>query len=78
MNLILVLENYIHGSRIYFRFPLKVEKILDYMLGRAFTCSKVTIETLGQRYEISSKLTITTARGRQWLSLVSLLLTLNM
>ena len=68
MNLILFLENYIHGSRIYFWFSLKVEKILDYILGRAFTCSKLTIETLEQRCEISSKLTITTARGCQWRS----------
>ena len=32
----------------------------------AFTCSKLTIETLGQRCEICSKLTIKTPKRRQW------------
>ena len=32
----------------------------------AFTCSKLTIETLEQRCEICSKLTIKTPKRRQW------------
>ena len=32
----------------------------------AFTCSKLTIEALGQRCEICSKLTVKTPKQRQW------------
>ena len=32
----------------------------------AFTCSKLTIETLEQRCKICSKLTIKPPKGRQW------------
>ena len=39
--------------------------ILAYITQSAFTCSKLTIETLEQRCEICSKLTIKTPKRRQ-------------
>ena len=53
----------------------EVVLILDTQL--AFTCSKLTMETLQQRYEICSKLTIKSPKRRHWRRSGILLLTLN-